>query len=80
MYLYENSTFPDEKIVLNRTVIGYPEYYTAVNHSYTTNQPETYDMAVQFRALLDSYSRRDGHTRYLGSTSISNFIAAVAAV
>jgi len=62
MYLYEDASFPDEEIITNRTVNGYPEY-TAVNHTYTINQPETYTMSAEFRALLDSYSRKDGETR-----------------
>ena len=63
MYLYENATFPDEEIILNKTVRGFPEYHTAINHVHTINQPETYDMGFQFRALLDSYSKKDGVTR-----------------
>lgn len=63
MYLFENASFPDEEIITDSKVNGYPEYYFAVNHTYTINQPETYRMGAEFRELLDSYKRKDGNTR-----------------
>lgn len=65
MYLYEDAAFLDEKVITNETVNGYPEYYRAVDHAYTINQPETFNMSAQFRELMDTYSEKYGETRYV---------------
>ena len=62
MYLFEDSRLRDEPVISNETIEGYPAY-KALNHAYTIDQPETYDMLAQFRELLDSYKQKDGHTR-----------------
>jgi alpha-glucosidase len=42
-----------------------PGDFNSLVHNLTTNQPETYDMVVQWRELLDNYSKKDGNTRFV---------------
>lgn len=70
-YLYENADFPDEPVIsdgssqpiLSNTVEETSLVYKSLNHTYTTDQPETYELLAEFRQLLDSYKQKDGHTR-----------------
>ena len=52
-----NGTFPDEPI-------GDPncgvDDFCSLDHIYTQDQPETYDMAYQWRALLDNFKQTTG--------------------
>lgn len=63
MYLYENKDFPNEPVISSSTLDSTLTYYS-LNHIYTIDQPETYEMAAEFRELLDSYNKKDGHTRF----------------
>lgn len=42
-----------------------PEEHGYLNHIYTLNQDPTYDMAYQWRAVLDEYEKKDGMPRVI---------------
>lgn len=42
-----------------------PDDYEYLNHLYTMNQDETYDMIYQWRDILDEYESRDGKPRVM---------------
>ncbi len=63
MFMYEDAAFPDEQIISDDSLNGYPRY-AAMNHSATTNQPETFEIIAEFRHLLDSYKEKDGYPRF----------------
>lgn len=62
-FLYEDINMPDEPEISNVTINGVLGYYS-LNHTYTLDQPETYQLSAEFRELLDSYAKKDGRTRY----------------
>lgn len=62
MYLFEDSQFQSEPVISSKLIDGYPSY-KSLNHTFTIDQPETYDMLAQFRALMDEYKQKDGKTR-----------------
>jgi len=38
--------------------------YFLLDHVYSRDQPDTYKIVEEFRAVLDEYTDRDGNTRY----------------
>lgn len=42
-----------------------PDDYGYLNHIYTKDQEETYDMVSQFRDVFDAITIRDNLTRYV---------------
>ncbi|RZC42683.1 Alpha-amylase and/or Glyco hydro 70 domain containing protein [Asbolus verrucosus] len=57
-HLFEDKDLPDEP------KSGLPGYndtdYEYLNHIYTINLPETFDMVYQWRQLVDDYTKQDG--------------------
>ncbi|XP_058824215.1 probable maltase [Topomyia yanbarensis] len=77
-YLFEsaeiNGRYIDEPKSNGTSDNENPAYLT---HSQTMDQPETYDMIYQWRAVLDEYSARDNNTRIMmteGYTSIEKVV------
>lgn len=62
-YIIEDSSFTDEPLVSSDTVDD--NYtYELLDHIYTKNQPGTYKIVEEFRAVLDEYTNQGGNTRY----------------
>lgn len=53
--------YPDEP----RTGNEDPDDYEYLNHIYTKDQDETYDMVYQWREVFDEYKAKDGMTRVM---------------
>nr|CAD7397655.1 unnamed protein product [Timema poppensis] len=62
-HLFEDTRFLDEPWT-NKTGVQEGDY-DSVEHIYTQNLPETYDMVHQFRAVVDEYKAKDGVTRVM---------------
>jgi alpha-glucosidase len=60
-HLFEDKKLRDEKRSYDPD--ARPGDYRSLVHNLTTNQPETYDMVMQWRELLDEYTKKDGNTR-----------------
>lgn len=54
--------FPDEPLSGNSED---PDSYDYLNHIYTINQDETYDMVYQWRDVFDEFKETDGFTRVM---------------
>lgn len=54
--------YPDEPRSNNNAT---SEEYTYLNHIYTFQRDEDYDMVFQWRAVLDEYERKDGVPRFM---------------
>lgn len=57
-YLFEDEKFEDEPLSGDETASE--NDYEYLTHTYTKNQPETYDMIYQFRAHVDNYTATHG--------------------
>ncbi|CAH0383533.1 unnamed protein product [Bemisia tabaci] len=57
-HLYEATHLKDEKLVRSGP-------YNWIEHEYTHELPENYELFQSWRTLLDEYSRKDGRTRIL---------------
>lgn len=55
--LNADGSFPDEPVVNN--LCGYDEF-CYLDHIYTQDQDETYDMAYQWRELFDNFKKANG--------------------
>ena len=64
-FIYEDTEFRDEPLS-NQSED--PNDYNYLNHTYTFNLPEHYDMIGQFNDILSEYELIDGHDRYRLST------------
>ncbi|XP_067013713.2 maltase A1 [Anabrus simplex] len=69
-YLFEREDLPDEPKSGDPNAKPNEEKYLL--HIYTQNQPETFDMISQFRAVVDEYKARDGHTRVMMVEAYAN--------
>uniref|UniRef100_C6ZQU5 alpha-glucosidase n=1 Tax=Ochlerotatus triseriatus TaxID=7162 RepID=C6ZQU5_OCHTR len=77
-YLFESAEKEGRYIneSLSRTTDD-PEDPAYLIHSQTMDQPETYDMIYQWRAVLDEYTKKDNRTRIMmteGYTSLPKII------
>lgn len=61
-FLYENITMVDEPVISNITINHLPAY-RSLNHTFTLDQPENYQIISEFRKILDEYSEKDKITR-----------------
>lgn len=61
-FLYENDTFADEPYVDGKeNSLKYQDFY----HIYILDQPENYDIIIEWRHFLDKYSeRKNTYPRY----------------
>lgn len=56
-YLFEHEEFKDEPLSGENVDTN---DYSYLNHIYTKNQKETFDMIYRFREFLDSYTQYHG--------------------
>nr|XP_034840957.1 maltase 2-like [Maniola hyperantus] len=69
MYLMEvdknlfGGKYPDEP--LTGLHLDMPEHYDYVEHIYTREQPELYDLIYSWREILDEYTEKDGLERVM---------------
>lgn len=68
-FIIENNMFTDEPLV-NPETLDDGQTYVLFDHIYTRDHPDTYNIAEEFRAVLDEYTNQDGSTRYKKINSI----------
>lgn len=62
-FIIEDSSYKDEPLIQPNTVDDNHTYFL-LDHIYSRDQPGTYKIVEEFRAVLDEYTLRDGNTRY----------------
>nr|CAD7451876.1 unnamed protein product [Timema tahoe] len=62
-WLFENSSLPDEPLSGNTN--ANEDEYNYLDHIYTSNQPETFEMVQQWREVVEEYKAQDGLARAL---------------
>nr|BBD49476.1 maltase2 [Samia ricini] len=62
--------FPDEPLAGN--LEEDPENYNYLDHIYTKDQDETFDMIYQWREVFDEYKEKDGFTRVMMTEAYSS--------
>lgn len=61
-FIVEDNSFMDEPLIDENSVDD--NYtYTLLDHIYTKDQPYSYKIIEEFRAVLDEYTNQDGNTR-----------------
>ncbi|XKL60499.1 hypothetical protein PGB90_007556 [Kerria lacca] len=68
-FIYENISYLDEPRSY-APLVG-PEEYEYLNHIYSQNQPETYKLTVDWRSVLNKYSKK-GSTRFMMSEAYAS--------
>lgn len=58
-HVYESENMKDEPIIDSKAAVNYKN----LNHIYTTDQEEIYDLIKEWRLLLDNF-RENGNTRF----------------
>lgn len=58
-HVYESENMKDEPIIDGTTAVN----YNNLNHIYTTDQEEIYDLIKEWRLLLDDF-KENGNTRF----------------
>ncbi|KAL4131502.1 hypothetical protein QTP88_008804 [Uroleucon formosanum] len=66
-HVYESENMKDEPIIDSKAAVNYKN----LNHIYTTDQEEIYDLIKEWRLLLDNF-RENGNTRIIITESYSN--------
>lgn len=61
--------FKDEPLISPETIDDGQNYFL-LDHIYSRDQPDTYKIVEEFRAVLDEYTNRDGNTRYVKINNI----------
>ncbi|XP_037945294.1 maltase A1-like [Teleopsis dalmanni] len=78
-YLFEKdldryNNYPDEPVIEDVSVCPDPDDNCHLQHPYTQDQPETFDMAYQWRALADEFKKENGgETRVLMTEAYTSF-------
>ncbi|XP_036333123.1 maltase A1 [Rhagoletis pomonella] len=78
-YLFEkeldrNNNYPDEPVIDDVSSCPDPDDGCHLKHIYTQDQPETFDMAYQWRALADEFKKEHGgDTRILLTEAYTSF-------
>nr|CAD7410531.1 unnamed protein product [Timema poppensis] len=62
-WLFENTSLADEPLSGNTN--ANEDEYNYLNHIYTSNQPETFEMVQQWREVVEEYKAQDGLARAL---------------
>lgn len=62
-HVYENENMKDEPIIDP----GKPLDYYNLEHIYTADQDEVYDLIKEWLQQLDEFKKRDNNTRYVGT-------------
>lgn len=58
-HVYESEHMKDEPVT------GHPVNYNTLNHIYTVDQNEVYDLIHEWHKLFEEFKRRDHKTRYI---------------
>lgn len=61
-YVYENENMKDEPIIDP----GKPADFNNLEHLYTADQEEVYNLIEEWLKKLDEFKKRDNYTRYIG--------------
>lgn len=61
-FVYENDSYPDEP--LSHKPYVQSDEYEYLDHIYSQNQLETYDLVADWRSILDKYSEK-GSAKYV---------------
>lgn len=61
-FIIEDSLFRDDPLV-NSSIVDDGYSYFSLDHIHSKDQPGTYKIVEEFRAVLDEYTSRDGMTR-----------------
>ncbi|CAI6365687.1 unnamed protein product [Macrosiphum euphorbiae] len=67
-HVYESESLGDEPIINNDK----PVDYFNLDHIYTGDQVEVYDLIKEWRLLLDEFKQKDHHTRIIMTESYTN--------
>lgn len=68
-FLFEDEKLRDEPLSHNPTATS--DDWNYLNHTYTMDLPETYDMIYQWRRHIDDYAKaHGGGTRQINSVTI----------
>jgi len=59
-HVYESESLEDEPIINNNN----PVDYLNLDHIYTTDQVEVYDLIKEWRLLLDEFKQKDHYRRF----------------
>ncbi|KAJ8874366.1 hypothetical protein PR048_025214 [Dryococelus australis] len=70
LYLFEDKLLRDEPLSGDTSAEPTDENY--LDHIYTQNQPESFDMIQQWREVLDEYKRKDGATRAMSTEAYAD--------
>ncbi|XP_028034157.1 maltase A1-like [Bombyx mandarina] len=62
--------YPDEPLAQNREID--PDNYDYLDHIYTKDHEETFEMVYQWRDVLDEYKAKDGFTRVMMTEAYSS--------
>ncbi|VVD05333.1 unnamed protein product [Leptidea sinapis] len=65
-----NGKYPDEPI--SGQALDDPESYDYLNHIYTKDQEETFDMVYQWREVFDEFKEKDGLSRVMMTEAYSS--------
>ncbi|XP_050541274.1 maltase 2-like isoform X2 [Daktulosphaira vitifoliae] len=68
-HVYEKYTTENESLINPNG----PYSYDNLNHTFTTDQIEVYDLIKEWRNLLDTYSSKDGNKRIIMTESYSPY-------
>lgn len=67
-HVYEREDLGDEPILDEHMALN----YNNLDHTYTTDQDEIYDLIKEWRLLLDEFKKNDHYTRIIMTESYSN--------
>jgi hypothetical protein len=62
-FIIEDITFEDEPLIDPKIKDDNYTYFL-LDHTLSRDQPDTYKIVEEFRAVCDEYTNRDGNTRY----------------
>ena len=60
-HVYESESLEDEPILNNNNPVF---DYSSLDHIYTADQVEVYDLIKEWRLLLDEFKQKDHYTRF----------------
>ncbi|XP_060864581.1 maltase 2-like [Metopolophium dirhodum] len=63
-YIIEDIKFEDESVI-HPNIVDDNYTYVLLDHKLSRDQPGTYKIVEEFRAVLDEYTNRDGNTRLM---------------
>jgi len=69
----EDIKFEDESVI-HPNIVDDNYTYVLLDHKLSRDQPGTYKIVEEFRAVLDEYTNRDGNTRYQEKKIITSWV------